>query len=211
MTRTSATSTISISAPQIVRPFDGWKFAPYVQGVKSHRNPETYRMIHSVDPSVRHRVNFFVRGHEYKLFQDIHLMGQDPFYILGSDLMGRDMWFRIAYGARISLTVGLVGVTISLFLGRADRRHLRPLRRRNRPAHPATHRALAIHSVHTALADSVRRYSRGLVSRARLLRHHGHSVRHGMDRPGKGDERPLPRPARGRFRHGRPSLRHRPA
>ena len=39
-------------SPQIVRPFDGWKFAPYVQGVKSHRNPETYRMIHSVDPSV---------------------------------------------------------------------------------------------------------------------------------------------------------------
>ena len=109
-------------APQIVRPFDGWKFAPYVQGVKSHRNPETYRMIHSVDPSVRHRVNFFVRGHEYKLLlQDKHPpdgRGDDvPFYILGTDRMGRDMWSRIAYGARISLTVGLVGVTISLFLG----------------------------------------------------------------------------------------------
>ena len=123
-------------SPQIVRPFDGWKFAPYVQGVKSHRNPETYRMIHSVDPSVRHRVNFFVRGHEYKLLgifrTDIHLMGADadvPFYILGSDRMGRDMWSRIAYGARISLTVGLVGVTISLFLGRADRWHFRTLRR----------------------------------------------------------------------------------
>ena len=95
-------------APQIVRPFDGWKFAPYVQGVKSHRNPETYRMIHSVDPSVRHRVNFFVRGHEYKLF---------GMFRTNIHLMGRDMWFRIAYGARISLTVGLVGVTISLFLG----------------------------------------------------------------------------------------------
>ena len=123
MTRTRHLDHIYLS-PQIVRPFDGWKFAPYVHGVRSQRNPETYRMIHSVDPSVRHRVNFFVRGHEYKLLgffrTDIHLMGADadvPFYILGSDLMGRDMWFRIAYGARISLTVGLVGVTISLFLG----------------------------------------------------------------------------------------------
>lgn len=111
-------------APQIVRPFDGWKFAPYVHGVKSHRNPETYRMIHSVDPSVQHRVNFFVEGHEYKLLglfkTNIHLMGAEddvPFYILGTDRMGRDMWSRVAYGARISLTIGLVGVSISLFLG----------------------------------------------------------------------------------------------
>ena len=111
-------------APQIVRPFDGWKFAPYVHGVKSRRNPETYRMEHEVDPSVRHRVNFFVRGHEYKLLgvfrTNIHLMGAEddvPFYILGTDRMGRDVWSRIAYGARISLTIGLVGVGISLFLG----------------------------------------------------------------------------------------------
>ena len=111
-------------APQIVRPFDGWKFAPYVQGVKSYRNHETYRMIHTVDPTVRHRVNFFVQGHEYKLLgvfrTNIHLMGAEadvPFYVLGTDRMGRDMWSRIAYGARISLTIGLVGVGISLFLG----------------------------------------------------------------------------------------------
>ena len=111
-------------APQIVRPFDGWKFAPYVHGVKSHRNPETYRMEHESDPSVRHRVSFFVEGHEYKLLglfkTNLHLMGADadvPFYLLGTDRMGRDMWSRIAYGARISLTIGLVGVGISLFLG----------------------------------------------------------------------------------------------
>ncbi len=111
-------------APQIVRPFDGWKFAPYVHGVKSRRNPETYRMEHEADPSVRHKVNFFVRGHEYKLLgvfrTNIHLMGAEadvPFYILGTDRMGRDVWSRIAYGARISLTIGLVGVGISLFLG----------------------------------------------------------------------------------------------
>ena len=111
-------------APQIVRPLDGWKFAPYVHGVKSHRNPETYRMEHEADPSVRHRVNFFVQGHEYKLLgvfkTNIHLMGAEddvPFYLLGTDRMGRDMWSRVAYGARISLTIGLVGVGISLFLG----------------------------------------------------------------------------------------------
>ena len=111
--------------PQIPRLFDRWKLSPFVYGLDSHRHPETLRMIHEPDKSKKIPIDFFVHGPEYKLLglfkTDIHLMGPSEegaaFYLMGTDRMGRDLWSRIAYGARISMTVGLVGVAISLFLG----------------------------------------------------------------------------------------------
>ena len=38
-------------------------------------------------------------------------------FLLGTDVQGRDMWSRLIYATRISMTIGLVGVTLSLFLG----------------------------------------------------------------------------------------------
>jgi len=38
-----------------------------------------------------------------------HIMGTDPY--------GRDVWTRIAFGARISLSVSLAAVTLSIFIG----------------------------------------------------------------------------------------------
>ncbi|ADZ83174.1 ABC transporter permease [Cellulosilyticum lentocellum] len=37
--------------------------------------------------------------------------------LLGTDRLGRDVWIRILYGARISLTVGLVASLVNLFIG----------------------------------------------------------------------------------------------
>jgi peptide/nickel transport system permease protein len=71
-----------------------------------------------------HRVRFFVHGEPYKMWGllkgDLHLFGVEgpvPLFLFGSDTMGRDIFSRIIYGARISLSIGLVGVFLSFVLG----------------------------------------------------------------------------------------------
>ena len=70
-------------------------------------------------------VGFFVKGPAYKLWGLIpmnrHLIGpinpNDPMYLLGADRLGRDVFSRLIYGTRVSMSIGLVGVAVSLFLG----------------------------------------------------------------------------------------------
>ena len=102
-------------------------FRPAVYGLIDRRNPDTLKMEHTPDRSKSYPIRLFVHGYEYKLFgvftTDIHLLGLDadeepkPLYILGTDRMGRDMWSRLMYGTRVSMSIGLVGVGISLLLG----------------------------------------------------------------------------------------------
>jgi peptide/nickel transport system permease protein len=55
------------------------------------------------------------------LFHHGHLFttesAADPWFILGSEGLGRDLFSRIVYGARVSMCIGLVGVLISFSLG----------------------------------------------------------------------------------------------
>lgn len=72
------------------------------------------------------RVHFFVKGEPYKLWGLIpaerHLFGmppgdfETPVYLMGSDNLGRDLFSRILYGSRISLTIGFIGIAISMTL-----------------------------------------------------------------------------------------------
>lgn len=77
-----------------------------------------------VDKTTIHKIHFFVKGDTYKLFffipANIHLFGTHdgaPVYLFGADNLGRDLFSRIVYGARVSLTIGFVTVFFALFVG----------------------------------------------------------------------------------------------
>jgi len=97
---------------------------PFVYGLRGRRHPETLHRMYEEDTGRIYPVRFFVRGEPYSfwgLFEtDVHLVGVEEggtLFLLGTDSLGRDMLSRIFYGARISLTIGLIGVTLSFVLG----------------------------------------------------------------------------------------------
>ena len=111
--------------PQRVRLIhEGRLNRPFVYGLTLSRDPETLKRIYTPDPSLVHPIRFFTRGDTYRfigLFRtDIHLFGVDEpgvIYLFGTDELGRDLFSRVIYSARVSLSVGLVGVAISFVLG----------------------------------------------------------------------------------------------
>ena len=118
----------SLMPPQAIHCFDGWRFRPHVYGVKGVRDPQAYRRVYRADPSRKIPLRFFADGFEYRFLGVVpatrHLIGVDggldvsrTIFLLGTDVQGRDLWSRLMYGTRISLTIGLLGVTASLVLG----------------------------------------------------------------------------------------------
>jgi peptide/nickel transport system permease protein len=114
--------------PQRLYWFDGWAFSPHVYGLKGMRDPQTFKRVYRADPGQKIRIRFFAEGFEYRFLGLIpttrHLIGVDApldasktIFLLGTDVQGRDLWSRLMYGTRISLTIGLLGVTMSLVLG----------------------------------------------------------------------------------------------
>ena len=111
--------------PQQVHMFhDGYFLGPFTYGVKTERNMDTLELEYVEDPEKIYPIRFFCSGDPYKfwgLFDgDFHLIcpGEGgTLFLLGTDRLGRDMASRLLYGGRISLTVGLIGVGLSFFLG----------------------------------------------------------------------------------------------
>ncbi len=111
---------------------EGRVFNPYVNGYKVEIDQEALRRTFVVDEESKIYVELFTRGTPYKLWglfeTDLHLIGPaeddatrthitTPMYLLGADRLGRDLLSSFIYGTRISLSIGLVGVFISLLLG----------------------------------------------------------------------------------------------
>ncbi|WP_421723599.1 ABC transporter permease [Bauldia sp.] len=103
---------------------DGWSIRPYVYAMDRERDPDTLAITY-VPSGEKIYLTLFGQGPEYDFWNlwpsDIHLLAtQDPddqFFLLGADRLGRDMFSRIMYGTRVSMSIGLVGVTIALILG----------------------------------------------------------------------------------------------
>ena len=111
--------------PQSVHLFHEGRFVgPFVYGYSFTRDPVTLKPIYTDDPDKVQRIRFFCSGDRYQfwgLFRArTHLFcpaKKGTLFLFGTDRLGRDILSRIIYGARISLTIGLIGVSISFVLG----------------------------------------------------------------------------------------------
>lgn len=122
----SARNTDFIYAPpQAVHLFDKGKFVgPFVYGRTQVLDMDTLQRIYTDDPNDVQKLRFFCEGDSYNFWGMIpastHLVcpaKDGQFFLLGTDRLGRDVLSRIIYGARISLTIGIFGVTMSFILG----------------------------------------------------------------------------------------------
>lgn len=110
--------------PQRVHLFhDGTFVGPFVYGMNYRLDMTTLKREYTEGTRVE-PIRFFCRGDEYRLWGlfpgDVHLVCPAPggnLFLLGTDRLGRDVLSRIIHGARISLTIGLLGVAVSFVLG----------------------------------------------------------------------------------------------
>jgi peptide/nickel transport system permease protein len=115
-------STYLYAPPQPLH-FDGAGL--YVNGYTSKIDPVALRRTFVIDPSQKIPVGFLVHGAPYNWFglipSDRHLIGpldpSQPIYLIGADRLGRDLLSRLIFGTRISMSIGLIGVFLSLALG----------------------------------------------------------------------------------------------
>lgn len=114
--------------PQKIHFFDkenGFSFRPFVYDLKQDIDKETFRRTFAEDTSKKHSIYFFTKGEPYKFLgvikTDTHFMGienrKGPFFLMGTDSLGRDLFTRTLYGARVSLSFGLLGIVFTLVLG----------------------------------------------------------------------------------------------
>ena len=115
--------------PQRIRFFDQGRFQlrPFVYALEGERDPVTTRVSFTPNTERKYPVKFFTRGEPYKLWKlweaDFHLItidnydGEGTLFLFGADRMGRDVWSRIMYGSRTSMSIGLVGVFMTFAFG----------------------------------------------------------------------------------------------
>jgi len=111
--------------PQAIHLFDKGEFVgPFVYGRDMTLDMDTLKRVYRDNPEKVEPLRFFCSGDGYSFWGMVegsfHLVcpaKDGQFFLLGSDRLGRDVFSRILYGARISLTIGLIGIIVSFTLG----------------------------------------------------------------------------------------------
>ena len=111
--------------PQAVHLFhDGELVGPFVYGLHYRLDMENLKREYREDPERRYRLRFLCSGDSYRFWgqfeASFHLVCVEDggtLFLLGTDRLGRDVLSRIIHGARVSLTIGLVGIAVSFAVG----------------------------------------------------------------------------------------------
>jgi peptide/nickel transport system permease protein len=98
---------------------------PFIYEITRELDTKTFKYAYVPDTSQEHPIKLFVKTEPYKLLgfipMDRKLFGIEdrsvPMFLFGSDKLGRDLFSRIIYAARISLFIGFGGVFLSFILG----------------------------------------------------------------------------------------------
>ena len=109
----------------VTKPDGSTQWLLHATAMKMELNRELRRRTFVEDPDKHIPMGFFVQGHAYKFLglfpSNTHFFGpknpRDKVFLLGADRLGRDILSRIVIGTRVSMSIGLVGVAVSLVIG----------------------------------------------------------------------------------------------
>ena len=97
---------------------------PYTYNYKREFDPDELKIVYTLDRNEKHYIKFYSQGQKYKFLGLIpmkrHLVTTDKngrLYLLGTDINGRDVFSRILFGGRISMTIGFLALFVLFPIG----------------------------------------------------------------------------------------------